>query len=170
MLVSSLPAHTVAVRCRAIVIDPVVENVHCSLWRISFHVGFGASLLGALLATSWPSFRYVSASTLNSSIHPNLTQFTFRHLRFQELQEKLLVAPSSAEIVHSNCAPALEEEEVEGCYHNVQTELSLISDRPQAVIVGSDALRVEICLRTSPWNCCRAWNLAEATCAWTLPS
>ena len=61
---------------------------------------------------------------------------------FQRLQEKLLLAPSSAEIVHSAGAPALEEEKVEICYHTVQTKLSLTSGRPETVMVEDDTPRV----------------------------
>ena len=54
----------------------------------------------------------------------------------------MLLAPSSAEFVHSAGAPALEEEKVEICYHTVQTELSLTSGRPETVMVEDDTPRV----------------------------
>ena len=55
---------------------------------------------------------------------------------------KLLLAPSSARIVHSACAPALEEEKVEICYHTVQIKLSLTSGRPKTVMVEDDTPKV----------------------------
>ena len=57
-----------------------------------------------------PSFSYVNLLTLTFGLLRVLTLFFFRHLRFQGLQEKLLLAPSSAKIVHSASAPALEED------------------------------------------------------------
>ena len=57
-----------------------------------------------------PSFSYVNLLTLTFGLFRVLTLFFFRHLRFQGLQEKLLLAPSSAKIVHSASAPALEED------------------------------------------------------------
>ena len=58
--------------------------------------------------------------TLTSSFLRVLTRTFFWYLRFQRLLEKLLLAPSSAEIVHSTGGPALEEEKAKVCYRAVQ--------------------------------------------------
>ena len=59
-------------------------------------------------------------------------------LWLQRLLEKLLLAPSSAEIVHSTGGPALEEEKAKACYRAVQIKLSLPSGRLETVIVEDD--------------------------------
>ena len=67
----------------------------------SFQVSWISSWLAALATAARPSYRFVNVLTLTFRFLQVLTLFIFKHLRFQRLQEKLLLAPSSAEIGHS---------------------------------------------------------------------
>ena len=115
-----------------------------------------------------PSFSYVNLLTLTFGLLRVLTLFFFRHLRFQGLQEKLLLAPSSAKIVHSASAPAWEEDKVEICYHTVQIKLSLTSGRPETVMAEDDTPRVANLPTTFALGLWQCICFARATCAWTL--